>query len=807
MPAGPAGRRRLPAPRATLIAAGLVLVALASIALASALGTAGPPVPANDNFAHATPVPVSGAMSGTTAGAGVQPGEPGVGSRDESVWFTWTPAGPGEAFVVPGGPGAPVAVRVYRGTTLASLVPVAAPGGTSTHASATIGAYAGVTYSLQVISPPNEAGPFHLSILQPNAGAPVNDAFAAATPLADAVAASISGHAPASSLSGTTAGATGQPGEPGSPRNSVWYRWTAPSGTNGSLAVTLSGVTGGRRLHVAVYAGLHLDSLRRVAGTGGERATFAVQSRRVYSVQVYGPPAYFTLHVRSLGGVPLDTTAPMISCGRPFGWHDRNVAAHCTARDGRAALANPAQASFKLSTAVPAGSANALASTNSVVVCDTVGNCATAGPITGVKVDLAPPLVSCDNPPSGWVSITVTVDCTASDPAGGSGLAVPGDGSFALVAALHRGVASPTVAFSRHPAICDVAGNCTPVPTPRRVEIDRSGPTVTCQGAPHGWIDHDVSVRCVAHDDGSGLLTPAEATFALTSSVSAGATVARAFTDAHEICDRAGNCTKVGPLGPLRIDREPPLVTCAKPTGWARGTSATVRCRAASHGAALARPADAAFRLGARIAAGSERLVETDTRRICDGAGNCTTAGPIAVELDDRPPTITCQPTPRGWLARAVAISCVASDAGSGVPAGRQLILLRASVAAGTATGDLPLPRRRICDAVGNCALTSPLAPMKVDRQAPIVRCVAPPAGRYRHNVRVQCSASDGHGAGLADPADASFQLSSAIPSGALAAHAHTSTRRVCDAVGNCATAGPIGPINIDLRPIGVKRR
>ena len=70
----------------------------------------------------------------------------------------------------------------------------------------------------------------------------------------------------------------------------------------------------------------------------------------------------------------------------------------CTASDGGSGLADPADASFSLTTSVPAGSEDANASTGSREVCDQAGNCTTAGPIIGNKIDKKAPAISIVRP-------------------------------------------------------------------------------------------------------------------------------------------------------------------------------------------------------------------------------------------------------------------------------------------------------------------------------------------------------------------------------------------------------------------------
>lgn len=83
------------------------------------------------------------------------------------------------------------------------------------------------------------------------------------------------------------------------------------------------------------------------------------------------------------------------------------------------------------------------------------------------------------------------------------------------------------------------------------------------------------------------------------------------------------------------------------------------------------------------------------------------------------------------------------------------------------------------------------------DGEPPVIVCDAAPLGWQAANVAVPCTAHDG-GVGLADPADASFSLMTSVPAGTTDPDASTDSREVCDAAGNCATAGPITNIQVD---------
>jgi hypothetical protein len=77
-----------------------------------------------------------------------------------------------------------------------------------------------------------------------------------------------------------------------------------------------------------------------------------------------------------------------------------------------------------LTTRVPAGTETSTASTASHQVCDAVGHCVTAGPITGIRVDTKPPTIDITAPASATPYLlhqAVAVGYACAD--GGSGVA------------------------------------------------------------------------------------------------------------------------------------------------------------------------------------------------------------------------------------------------------------------------------------------------------------------------------------------------------------------------------------------------
>jgi hypothetical protein len=117
---------------------------------------------------------------------------------------------------------------------------------------------------------------------------------------------------------------------------------------------------------------------------------------------------------------PADAVPPTVTCDAPgSAWYPANVSIQCTAIDTGSGLANRSDARFDLTTSVPGGSEDANASTNSREVCDAAGNCVTAGPIAGNKIDQKAPQLrfsqSADGANGWFVSLPAATLGTATD--------------------------------------------------------------------------------------------------------------------------------------------------------------------------------------------------------------------------------------------------------------------------------------------------------------------------------------------------------------------------------------------------------
>ncbi len=85
------------------------------------------------------------------------------------------------------------------------------------------------------------------------------------------------------------------------------------------------------------------------------------------------------------------------------------------------------------------------------------------------------------------------------------------------------------------------------------------------------------------------------------------------------------------------------------------------------------------------------------------------------------------------------------------------------------------------------------------DTSPPSVNCGVANGEWSGDNVAIPCTASDSE-SGLADGGDASFELVTSLPDGDESADVPTDSRQVCDAAGNCSTAGPVGGNMIDRK-------
>ena len=120
-----------------------------------------------------------------------------------------------------------------------------------------------------------------------------------------------------------------------------------------------------------------------------------------------------------------DATPPQVSCaGADGAWHSADVSISCTASDPQSGLDNPGDAAFALTTSTASGTESSNVLTNSLPVCNTLGDCTTAGPIGGNKVDKKVPAITINSPAAGGTyQLNALVGASYACMDGGSGLA------------------------------------------------------------------------------------------------------------------------------------------------------------------------------------------------------------------------------------------------------------------------------------------------------------------------------------------------------------------------------------------------
>jgi hypothetical protein len=172
-----------------------------------------------------------------------------------------------------------------------------------------------------------------------------------------------------------------------------------------------------------------------------------------------------------------DTTPPDINCAAADGaWHASDVSIACTASDGGSGLTDAADAAFLLWTDVPAGTETNNAVTGSYQVCDVVGNCSTAGPVSGNQVDKKATVIDCAAADGTWYAVDVSIACTGAD--NGSGLADPAESAFLLWTAQPVDTETddaPTNTLN----VCDTVGNCTTAGPIAGNKVDKKAPVIT----------------------------------------------------------------------------------------------------------------------------------------------------------------------------------------------------------------------------------------------------------------------------------------------------------------------------------------
>jgi DNA-binding beta-propeller fold protein YncE len=199
--------------------------------------------------------------------------------------------------------------------------------------------------------------------------------------------------------------------------------------------------------------------------------------------------------------VKLDKTAPQVNCeGADGAWHRSDVSVACSGSDTGAGLAHDGDASFTLSTKVPADTETTDAATGSRDVCDLADNCTPGGPVGGNKIDNKAPDITIAAPTDGSSVLlhqAVAADYGCVD--GGSGLAscdgtVPNGrgidtgsvGSKSFRVGARDEVGNEASVGAAYNVIYDYAGFYAPVNNPPALNTVKAGAAIPVKFGLHG---------------------------------------------------------------------------------------------------------------------------------------------------------------------------------------------------------------------------------------------------------------------------------------------------------------------------------
>ncbi len=146
------------------------------------------------------------------------------------------------------------------------------------------------------------------------------------------------------------------------------------------------------------------------------------------------------------------------------------------------------------------------------------------------------------------------------------------------------------------------------------------------------------------------------------------------------------------------------------------------------------------------------------------------------------------------WYTSAVTQTFNASDATSGLVGPSSFTK---SSGANEEGSNVSIGSGLVYDNAGNSASNS--ASFKIDLTDPVANCDSAPAAWSATDVSIRCQPTDAV-SGLANTADADFNLSTSVANGTETANASTDSRVVTDAAGRTVTAGPISGIKVDKK-------
>ncbi|MBI5693427.1 MAG: S8 family serine peptidase [Verrucomicrobia bacterium] len=287
--------------------------------------------PFNDDFAERSRLSgpnITARNSNVGATAEAEPAIAGQASL-ASLWWEWTPTSSGLVRVSTTGSSYDTLLAVYTGTSVASLVPVAAnddePGQTTSRLEFT--AQAGTTYLIVVAGKGGAQGTTLLDL----GSIPANDNFAAAQGITGRTAL----------IEAANAQATVETGEPRilgfTGGKSLWYRWVAPASGRFQFGLKSDGFDP----LLAIYTGTALNALTLVAANDNADtatgSTDPVTTALVTVEATAGTTYHLQVDGRATGGTP-PANAPFLLTLNDTLWQghtgDSITSAPCVGPDG-----------------------------------------------------------------------------------------------------------------------------------------------------------------------------------------------------------------------------------------------------------------------------------------------------------------------------------------------------------------------------------------------------------------------------------------------------------------------------------------
>lgn len=205
------------------------------------------------------------------------------------------------------------------------------------------------------------------------------------------------------------------------------------------------------------------------------------------------------------------------------------------------------------------------------------------------------------------------------------------------------------------------------LPEPSPPPVLTLPPDITAEAtSPNGAV---VTFTATATDSKDGAI-------AVLCAPASGSTFAPGSTPVACSATNSRNKTTSGSFTVNVVDTTAPVIQCAPPDSAWHGSDVSLACTASDNGLGLKDQADANFSLATNVAAGVEDAnASTSSRQVCDLAGNCAIAGPIAgIRIDKKPPMIVASASVNGlpyfsgaWTNQNVLVTFTCSDSGSGV--------------------------------------------------------------------------------------------------------------------------------------------